>query len=109
LLSVFRFCHVGLATSGSLVTTTSQSIPYTVSIGNVAGRNMQAFAGTNTTMRGLDGNFYSDFQTFFNYYGAIDYADRYILAALDGTATTFTNGNWDFTGKSLIGRNRKDD
>jgi hypothetical protein len=99
---------IGLATSGTLVTPSAQQIPYTISLGNVAGRNMQDFTGTNSTMRGSDGKFFSDFQAFFDYYGVIDYADRFILAVIDGTKTAFANGNGDFIGKPFIGRNRKD-
>jgi hypothetical protein len=101
------FFSKGLAPSGNLVTNAAVVIPYTVSLGNVPGRNMQAFAGTNVTMRGIDGKFYPDFQTFFDYYGKIEYADIYIRAALDGVATNFAAGNADFTGKAFSGRNRK--
>jgi hypothetical protein len=98
----------GLTASGTLSKNASSNIPYTVSLGNVAGRNMQAFSGTNATMRGVDGQFYPDFQIFFDYYGRIDYAEHYILSALNGAVTTFTNGNANFTGKAFIGRNRKE-
>jgi hypothetical protein len=97
---------IGLTTSGNIKTNTSVNIPYTVSLGNIARRNMQVFAGTNTSMRGANGQFFPDFQVFYDYYGAIDYADIFITAALDGKATSYANGNVDFTGKALNGRNR---
>eukprot|EP00540_Astrosyne_radiata_P013072 CAMPEP_0116857556 /NCGR_PEP_ID=MMETSP0418-20121206/20617_1 /TAXON_ID=1158023 /ORGANISM="Astrosyne radiata, Strain 13vi08-1A" /LENGTH=62 /DNA_ID=CAMNT_0004491249 /DNA_START=1 /DNA_END=186 /DNA_ORIENTATION=- len=40
---------------------------------------------------------YPDFVKFRDYYGFPDYADKWVLAALDGTATAFTNGNADFS------------
>jgi hypothetical protein len=96
-----------LAPTGNVKTNTSATIPYSVSLGNFARRNMQVFAGSNTTMRGRNGEFFPDFQIFYDYYGAIDYAHVWISAALNGTATSFTNGNVDFTSKPFSGRNRK--
>ena len=29
---------------------------------------------------------------FYNYYGDLDYADKWVLAALDGTSLTYTGG-----------------
>jgi energy-converting hydrogenase Eha subunit A len=95
-----------LIPTGNLVTSAAVVIPYTTPLGNVPGRSMQAFAGTDTTMRGIDGEYYPDFQTFFDYYGKVEYADLYIRAALNGGPTKFINGNIDFTGQDEIGRNQ---
>ena len=35
---------------------------------------------------------YQTFMQFYNYYGDLDYADQWVLAALDATALTYTNG-----------------
>ena len=51
-----------------------------------------------------DGDYYIDFQKFFNYYGRYDYADNWILSALNGERTDFTNGNNDFTGADISAR-----
>jgi hypothetical protein len=63
---------------------------------------------TVTSRRGVDGQFYPNFQMFLADYNRIDYADHYILAALIGVPTAFINGNTNFTCKTFIGWNRKD-
>ena len=95
--------YLGLATSGTL---DPNSISYTVT-GNYGRRNMLEFAGTNTSHLGSDGKFYSDFQTFLDYYGPLNYADIFVTAALDGKATNFSNGNVDFTSIPFVGRDRE--
>lgn len=47
---------------------------------------------------------YTDFTYFYDYYGAYDYANQWVLAALDGTTTNFRNGNADFNDFGLVGR-----
>lgn len=47
---------------------------------------------------------YPDYANFYNYYGAFDYANQWVLAALDGSSTNFNNGNADFSKFSLVGR-----
>jgi len=47
-----------------------------------------------------------EYMKFYNYYGAYDYADQMILAAFDKTATSFTNGNSDFTESSFVARDQ---
>merc|ERR1712070_868468 len=41
---------------------------------------------------------YKHYSMFYDYYGDYMYADTWVLAALDAKATSFTNGNADFTG-----------
>jgi hypothetical protein len=45
---------------------------------------------------------YSTYQKFYEYYGEFDYANKWVLAAFDGSTTNFDNGNADFSvfGKS---------
>lgn len=40
---------------------------------------------------------YKTFDKFYKYYGAADYGDQWIMAAFDGTNTSFKNGNNDFS------------
>jgi len=47
---------------------------------------------------------YTDFKYFKAYYGVGDYGDQWVNAALDGTATSFTNGNADFSQYGFTGR-----
>lgn len=45
---------------------------------------------------------YSTYKKFKEYYGEFDYANKWVLAAFDGSRTNFENGDADFTlyGKS---------
>ncbi|CAJ1948943.1 unnamed protein product [Cylindrotheca closterium] len=47
---------------------------------------------------------YTDFMYFKDYYGVDDYANQWVTAALDGTATSFDNGDADFSRYSFAGR-----
>lgn len=55
----------------------------------------------------VDCAYYPDFEKFIAYYGVADYANRFILAALNGTSTTgFINGLATFSGMSKQGRTK---
>ena len=93
------------APSGSLTITDSNGVA--VSVGytynpltdNDNARTIQGFS-TSADSKMLNcpiGCPYPDFEKFYTYYGVADYGDQWVLAALDGTATTFTNGNGDFS------------
>ncbi len=77
-----------------------QTITYTSSV-NKNGRSIQGFStNANKHRKNQDpsGPFYEDFDMFQSYYGATDYADKYIKAALSGSPTGFPkNGNADFS------------
>lgn len=45
----------------------------------------------NVTMKGPDGNFYKEFQSFVNYYGDTNYGDKWIAAAIKKTETAFSS------------------
>ena len=47
---------------------------------------------------------YVDYEYYYNYYGAFDYANQWVLSAMDGSRTNFNKGNADFSKFSLIGR-----
>jgi hypothetical protein len=55
-------------------------------------------------LEGCPGCPYKDFKYFYDYYGTHDYADQYTQAAFNNTATTFTNGNNDFTDLGFVGK-----
>ena len=40
---------------------------------------------------------YPDFKKFYDYYGVADYGDQWVTASFDGTSTSFTRGNGDFS------------
>jgi hypothetical protein len=84
---------------------------------NKAGRTLKGFStkagglmyeiGPNGGCKGgsdrsTDGCPYFDFKMYYDYYGTFDYADNFVMAAIDGKETSFTNsaGQMDFTGKS---------
>lgn len=60
-------------------------------------------AGT-LMLEGCPGCPYKDFKYFYDYYGTADYADQLTMAAFNNTATTFTNGNHDFTDLDYVGK-----
>jgi hypothetical protein len=114
---------------GSLVTTTTTGCfheNFTITVGyvginptavsNLAGRTLQGFASLSTVTSKMwvqstscPNCPYDTFSKFYTYYGDLTYADMYVTAALDGTATSFTNlGNVDYSsttqGTSYKGR-----
>jgi hypothetical protein len=52
-------------------------------------------------------DYYEDFQKFVDYYGDVYYADKFVLAAFDGSSTAFDRGNGDFRDYSLESRTGK--
>ena len=93
--------------SGDL-TIGGQEYPYTYvpAQDNNNGRTIQGFStGARDKMRvGCKGCPYDDFSYFYDYYGADDYADQWILAAFNGESTQFRNGNADFSRYGLDGK-----
>jgi hypothetical protein len=47
---------------------------------------------------------YNTYEKFYEYYGEFDYADKWVQAAFDGKATTFSNGNANFQLYDFEGR-----
>jgi hypothetical protein len=47
---------------------------------------------------------YVTYEKFYQYYGVFDYANQWILAAFDGGATSFGNGNANFRSYDFAGR-----
>lgn len=100
-----------ITTSGGAITVTPTGAPT-----NKAGRTLQGFStgalakmytvGTppggcvGASNRATDGCPYVDFTMYYNYFGDGDYANKLVLAAINGGSTAFTNsaGNMDFTG-----------
>ena len=74
-------------------------------ITNKAGRTLQGFGTESTTSSKMfvtsascPGCPYKTFSAFELYYGNLDYADKWVTAALDGTNADFaTNGDADFS------------
>jgi hypothetical protein len=91
----------GFASSGSIRITGVGSVAYTYRprFDNNNGRTIQGFS-TQAAEKMLNcpiGCPYPDFQKFYDYYGVADYADKWVMASLDGRATSFSNGNADFS------------
>ena len=85
------------------------SYSYNPTVDNDNGRTIQGFStGADSKMRkNGSGDYYVDFQKFFDYYGRYDYADHWIQSAFSSGRTDFPNGIADFTGVSAAGRARK--
>ena len=58
----------------------------------------------STTMLSCDNCPHRTFEKFYKYYGAADYGDKFVNAALDGKSTSFTNGNSNFAGLDRAAR-----
>jgi hypothetical protein len=112
LTNCFQNENLQVTTGGSTVTITPTGAPT-----NKAGRTLKGFStkagGTMYTLgsnggcsgasdRATDGCPYHDFLMYYNYYGSLDYADKFVSAAINGQATAFGNsaGDMDFTGTS---------
>jgi hypothetical protein len=92
-------------------TYTSDEYDYTVLSGNKAGRTIQGFSTSADkkqllTSEDCPGCPYKEFKKFYDYYGSSTYADEYVTAALDGTATSFSTGlgDADYGEYTLVGR-----
>ena len=97
-------CQVGglatTTTTGCFAATKTIAVDWTTmtptAVSNNAARTLQGFATTKTVTdkmwSGCPGCPYKTFATFYDYYGDLDYADKWVTAALDGTKLTFTNG-----------------
>jgi len=90
---------------------TSAQYSYSIPDDTKAGRTIKGFSTSAdekqlTTSTSCPGCPYKEFKKFYDYYGSSTYADEYVTAALDGTATSFTTGlgNADFSKYGLDGR-----
>ena len=55
-------------------------------------RTIQSFStNASVTMKGPDGNYYKEFQSFVNYYGDTDYGDKWVTAAYQKNNTSYTS------------------
>jgi len=88
-------------------TFTIGSTTYTATCTNRGKRTLQGFSTgakskmydcpVNSAKSWKNGCPYTSYKPYYDYYGDYAYADSIVLAALDGTKTSFTNGNSDFT------------
>lgn len=74
---------------------TGVAFPYTYNIrsDNKNGKTLQQLSTmAGSIMRKEGGEYFDDFDLFVKYYGQPDYANRWITAAIDKTATNFPSG-----------------
>jgi hypothetical protein len=103
-------CNVGglpsaLQTTGGCCTTSAIAVTGVGSItpsavAHKAGRTLKGFstAAESKMLTGCAGCPYKDFQMYYDYYGAADYADQWVSAALSGSSVTLgTGGTTDFS------------
>jgi len=79
---------------------------YTQSSDNKAGRTLAGFS-TSAEVKMYtcsNGCPHAEYKKFYDYYGQYDYADKWATAALDGSATDFSNGIADFSEYTFVGR-----
>jgi hypothetical protein len=79
---------------------------YDVEADNKNGRTIAGFStGAESKMyKRCPGCPYDEYKKYFDYYGVFDYANEWVLAALEGRATGFKRGNNNFGAQSTIGR-----
>jgi len=78
---------------------------YDVSTDNDNGRTIQGFSeSAEDKMHACTNCPYAEYNKYYKYYGEFDYANQWVLAALDGTSTNFKNGNADFSNYEFEGR-----
>jgi hypothetical protein len=65
---------------------------YNIRANNKNNRTLQRLSTmANTTMNGSDGKYYKEYQTFVDYYGDYDYADKWVTSAFRKQYTGFTS------------------
>ena len=65
---------------------------------NKNGRTLQSFStNAKAAMYDCANCPYETYQKFYNYYNTFDYGNQWVLAAFNGGATNFGNGNADFS------------
>ena len=87
----------GCFADGQSITVAGDVLAVTGAIANSNGRTLQGFSsGAESKMyNGCIGCPYKDFMMYYDYYGDFTYADKWVSAALAGTATAFTSGRGD--------------
>jgi len=98
----------GCFVDGTITINTNPSITKTATVSNAATRTLRGFSSKAAArMRDCSiGCPYKDFLHFYNYYGDADYGLKWVEAAINGAATSFTStrGNADFTSLSAVMR-----
>lgn len=71
---------------------------YNVASDNLNGRTIQGFS-TDAKAKMYECEFcpYKTYEKFYDYYGAFDYANQWVLSAFNQGSTDFTNGKADFS------------
>ena len=104
-LQLSGFAAAGSITVGSKVAAYS----YNIATDNQNGRTLQSFSQkADKEMRDRQtGNYYPDFQKFFDYYGRFDYADAIATAAFTATSINLNGKTFAFTSFSFNARKGK--
>eukprot|EP00536_Pseudo-nitzschia_multiseries_P013019 jgi/Psemu1/245078/estExt_Genewise1.C_5300008 len=97
------------AAAGNLsIDGTDVAYTYNIATNNVAKRSMAGFStSAQKKMAECENCPYKMYQKFYNYYGSYDYANQIVLAAFDGSTTSFNNFNnnfglYQFEGKEQV-------
>jgi hypothetical protein len=88
----------------------SYSYVYDIEQDNFNGRTIQGFSTDGfAQMYNCTTCPYEAFNKFVEYYGSFDYGNQVVVAALNSRATSFHNGNLDFTEKEKHSRGGKEE
>jgi hypothetical protein len=96
----------GFASAGQLVISLGAfEYSYSPLESNINKRTLQGFSTqAEEKMDKCENCPYVTYEKFEQYYGAFDYSDAWVTAAFEGRATSFANGNVDFSGFGYPGR-----
>jgi len=95
------FAETGKITLGYPTVQAIAKYSYNITEETKNDRTLQKFStDAESKMRSYRDLPYGDYLKFFKYYGKHDYANQWIMAAVESTKTDFLNGNVDFNGYS---------
>ena len=94
------FSSAGFQPSGSVTVGAFGDVAYSYNVAsdNLNGRTIQGFS-TDAKAKMYECEFcpYKTYEKFYDYYGAFDYANQWVLSAFNQGSTDFTNGKADFS------------
>jgi hypothetical protein len=108
-LTSFLIIVTGFAANGTLIVEGKQmAYSYNPLTNNGNERDLQKFStSAQDLMYECEDCPYKTYQKYYDYYGAFDYANQWVLAAFEGKSTSFSRGNADFSKYGFPGRTGK--
>lgn len=96
------------ASNGTLTVENGPTLNYSYDVieGNKNGRTIAGFSTSaeDKMYNGCKGCPYVEYEKYYDYYGVFDYANEWVLAALEGRRTNLNQGNNNFSQQTFVGR-----